>query len=325
LAKNTCRQLGFPWRRIPAGRNFYPDMAKKILEIDSFSSRVFATWGEETIRQLPLGFDCIITTLSGDPIFGSPIQLGKLEENNDPSWAFSNYFNFARSGFLSDDELKELFPLEAENWIADYRQEAFKVFLNSGNMPFQMLIGYGLYSNNRFKVGCFIRNIHSAFCLRAPVMDVDLMDFIFSLPQCFLNKRYLLDIFLKQRAKKLGAIHLDQNYRKYKALIPSLMQEFKFSTWYNYVNTFTLPLLRIFEPFSATTQFYIQAFSLRHKGFQEVKDATFSRIHCLENILNVSKASEIFQKPLPLSNDHIIPGNTLRSMITVVMAADAFN
>ena len=325
LAKNTSRELGFPWRRVLAGKDFYPGMAKKILEIDSFSSRIFATWGEEIIRQVPLEYDCIITTLFGDIIFGASIQLGKLEEINDAYCAFTNYLNSARSGYLTEDELKELFPQEAESWIADYRQEAFKVFLDSGNTPFQMLMGYGLGSDNRFKVGCFFRNMHSDFCVRAPILDTDLMDFIFSLPVSVLDNRHLLDVFLMQRAKRLGAIHLDQNYHKYKAFVFSPLQKLKFGMWHNYVRAFKLPLLKIFDPLSATTQFYIQAFSLRHKGFQEIKNTAFSRVHCLEDILNVSKAKEIFQRPLPSSKDHIISGNTLRSMITAVMVVDAFN
>ena len=113
--------------------------------------------------------------------------------------------------------------------------------------------------------------------------------------------------------------------RECKKLSVTIVKELKFRMWFNYVNTVTLPLLNIFEPLSATTQFYIQAFSLKHKGFQEMKDTAFAQINLLEGILNVPKAIEIFKRPLPSSKDHIIPGNTLRSLMTAVMAVDAFN
>jgi len=325
LAKETSKALCFPWKRIQAGKDFYPDIAKRILEIDSFSLHVFDTSGEEMIGRLPLEPDYITTAYLGDVIFGSPIRLGNIKENNDALFAFTNYFNYVRSGFLSDAELKELFPQDGERWLADYHQEALKSFLDSGDTPFQMLIGNSLLTAGRFKHGSFLRNIYASFSVRAPNLDNDLMDFIFSLPIGFLDNRHLLDVFLMQRAKRLGAIHLDQNYHRYKALVFSPRQKLKFSMWHNYVRAIKLPILSIFDPLSATTQFYIQIFSLRHKGFQEIKNTTFSRVHCLEDILDVSKAKEIFQRPLPSSKDHIIPGNTLRSMITAVIAVDAFN
>jgi hypothetical protein len=325
LAKETSRALGFPWKRIQAGSDFYSDIAKRILAIDSFSLRVFDTSIEEMTSHLPLKPDYITTACLGDVIFGSPIRLGKIKEDNDALFAFTNYFNYVRSGFLPDAELKELFPQDGERWLADYHQEAFKSFIDSGDMPFQMLIGNSLLTSGRFKHGCFLRNIYASFGVRAPNLDNDLMDFIFSLPMVFLDNRYLLDVFLMQRAKRLGAIHLDQNSRRYKALVFSPLQKFKFGMWHNYVRAIKLPILMMVNPLSATTQFYIQAFSLRHKGFQEIKNTTFSRVHCLEDILNVSKAKEIFQRPLPSLKDHIIPGNTLRSMITAVMVVDAFN
>ncbi len=324
LAKIVSKTLGFPWQRISAGLDFYPELAEKILAIDSFSCRIFETWVAEIIHKLSPDFDCITSTLSGDPVFGYFIQFGRLEEKNDCLSAFKNFFNFSRSGFFSNEQLKKLFPQEAEDWIADYQQEAFEIFKDSGNSPFQMLIGYELRTNNRSKIGCILRNINSAFPLRAPVLDVDLMDFIFSLPQHFLNQRYLLDIFLQQRAKKLGAIHLSQNSRKCKALLFSLKQEARFRAWHYYVCALKLPLLKISNPLSATTQFYLQVFSLKNQGFQKIKEAAFSRLDCLEGILDLAQAREIFKQPLPVADDHIILGNTLRSIITAVLAADAF-
>lgn len=153
LSNKVADTLGFPWRRISCKPNFDPAYIAKFLSIDSFSSRITPTFNIQIANMLADNYDYIISAYLGDPMFGSTILKGKLEKAHNAEDAFNSYFQKSRNGFFSLAELKELFPNDFDEFINDYNKDAFNLFSNLGEELYQMVIAFGLRSNDRFKVG----------------------------------------------------------------------------------------------------------------------------------------------------------------------------
>ena len=325
FSKNVNKYLGFPWKRMPVSQDFNLSFANDYVEIDSFSSRLFSLWQMEVISEMAAGYDVVTATFLGDPIFGSTLSKGKLEKSEDPFRVFSSNMNAWRTSLYSDEELMRLFPDEAKEWIASYQKEAFDLFRSLGDEPYQMIAAYGARSNDRFKVGAVIKTLSAVLPVRLPCIDNDLMDFAFSLPPSMLYKRLLLDLYLTQREDTLAAIPLDENNEKYTALTRSFRSELKFKLWRAYARKIKIPVLHFTDPVNATTQFYVSVFSLRDRGFMALRKKTRNSLACLDGIMNVDMANELFDEMIPSGKDHIMPGNRIRTLLTVLLAAETFN
>jgi|GEM_PF-2095674 len=323
LASKVSKHLGFPWKRISINNNFNPLYASRCLEIDSFSRRIFGTWIMEIVNSISREWDFAVTTFMGDSVFGTGVKNGSLEKGNNPLSAFNHYLKFWRKGLPTDPDLRQLFPEEAESWIAEYQKESFDLFESLGDDPYQMLVSYGLRSIDRFKIGSPFRLISAAIPMRAPYLDNDLMDFLFSLPPFLMHNRLLIDIFLTQRSKSLAAIPIDRNSQYYESLVPSLKNLLSCRCWDFCARKLKIPFLRVFDPVSATTQFYVQVYSTNDKGFQNLTRAGLSNISLLEGVCDISEARRILKQPLP-GTDHIASGSSKRVILTLISLMQSF-
>lgn len=321
FSRDVSRTLGLSWERSSLQKDFHSLYTQHYLEIDNFSSRGIPPFLNDIINQKGIEWDYSTATFLGDPTFGSILHKVKLKNLDDPRIVFNNFLEYSRAGEFSESQLNELFPGEADGLIADFKKEAFELFLGMGHEPYQMLINFESQNNGRFKVGSVVRNVHAGIPIRLPCLDQDLQEFVHSLPLNLLYDRALLDIFLSQRVKKLAAIPLDTNQKESTALIRSIKKEIKFKGWYGYTNKIKLPLLQLFHSTLPTTQFYLSIFSMKDKGFQSYKNNVLPQLPALKNILNVSKAEAYLKQDPPAGMDHINPGNATRAMITLFSSA----
>jgi hypothetical protein len=325
LAQWICKILKFPWQRIPISQNFNARYAEDFLEIDSFSGRIFGPFFMEAVQRLCNKYEYITANFLNDGINGCGLAKGKFEKSMSAHEVLETYQARWRTSFFSDSDLEKLFPESGRDWLAEYKKEVHNLFCRLAEEPSQMLIAFYLRLNERFKIGGALRSINAATPIRLPCIDNDLIDFLFSLPPALLFERQLLDIFLEKRVGKLSAIPMDQNSSQYCALTPSLKNELRIKLWLIYNKNIKFPYLGFINPISTTTQFYVQAFSMRDRGFRQLKNRAAALVLCLEGILDVQTAKELLAKEPPKCIDHILLGNTTRSLITSILIAKSFN
>lgn len=322
IAKNVCKKIGFPWIRFALSQSFNYKYAMDLVTIDSFSSRFFSPYLLEVVNTISKKYDYAVSAFVGDPVFGSTIKKGKLKDRDSFENAFYNYLAYWRNGLVTNRELNQLFPGEAENFIYEYNHEALNLFEKLAEEPYQSLIAYGLRTNERFKIGSMLRSLNAALPIRLPVVDNDLMDFAFSLSPAMLYERFILDRFLVENAKIIAQIPIDQNSYTYSSLTRGIKFEVKFKLWELYTRKMKLPCLELINPVAATTQFYFQIFSMRDKGFKKLKKYAADRLYALEGILDIDTARNILERQIPGNKNHIMSGNSIRALIASILAAD---
>ena len=324
LAKQVDRFLKFPWKRINVKVGFNDSDAAAFFRLTNFSCRAFMPFQNSFLSEYPDEWDYLLSTFLADPVFGSIIEAVNFQEGQTDSDAFQNYLKFNRQGFLTLEELEGLIGPEAKELVYEYRKEAFRLFCDLAPETHQKIMAYHFRTNDRFKISGMM-NFLGAHCpFRLPFLDNDLMDFLFSLPVELLYDRKLVNLYLVQNAKELASIPFDQNYKRCKALIRSFSKEFPYRSWRFYNEKIKFSILHYVSPHRATTQAYLQSFSLRDEGFLKLRKRTADFLPQADGILNIDFAREIFRRPIPQSKDHIISGNSIRALITAVSAIHTF-
>ena len=326
LARELSKALDFPWSRINIEDDCSLKYLSDTLELDSFSRRVLPSLGSmNAIGKLVQNYDYTTGTFLGDATIGNDYVATKIKLGKNIQERVDNYLECWRPYFHSEDELRQLFPTDGDDFIKEYKKDLVSLFNKLNIDPYNQILALEIRANCRFKIGGLIRQLGAATSLRLPCLDNDLMDFSFSIPRALFNGRILINLFLIQRSKKLATIPLDQNSKRGTSLYRGLKQELKYKCWCNYIERVKFPLLRISGyPSPLTTQSYVHTFSLKEQGFQRMlKDSSNSLLH-LQDILNVKISDEFLSRPLPEGDNHIRPGNALRSLVTAAQIAKTF-
>lgn len=324
LANQVDRVLGFPWKRVNITPDFNNIFTKEFFHLTNFSSRIFIPFQINLFPGISQEWDYLLSTLCCDPLFGSALGQGKWEEQKDNLNVFENYLKFWRSSFFTNEELEKLIGSDARDFIVDYREKAYRLFCESADEPYQRLMAYDLRTDVRFKVGGLLNCFNAVCPVRLPCIDNDLMDFLFSLPVALLYKRNLIDLYLIKNTKALASIPFDQNGKKCRALAPNFKNTFNYTVWLIYNQKIKVPILRFVDPQRATTQAYLQFFSLWDKGFKKIINKSLGFLPCAEGVLNIDTAKNFLKRPIPKNPNHIMSGNSIRSLINAIWAINLF-
>lgn len=323
LAKQVNAALKLPWSRIAIIPEFNNIYTASYFQLSNFSSRTFIPYQLNIFSNLPGEWDYLISSFYGDPLFGECLKIAKLQDYNNNLKPFQNYLAFWRKTYFSEEELRDLFGPEANEFISDYRKETYNLYCESAAEPYQRMIAFSLYTNCLFKVSALLNCLNTVCPIRLPCIDNDLMDFLFSLPLFLLHSRHLVNLYLIENAKVLASIPVDQNSRKCRALVYNFRRQLSYKIWY-ISQEIKLPILRRFNPARATTQAYMQSFSLHDKGFQKIREKTYDFLPSIKGVLDINTARNLLGKPIPKHPNHIDAGNSIRALITAVWAVNTF-
>lgn len=323
LAKQVSSALKFPWKRIDITPEFNDIYTSSYFQLSNFSNRTFMPYQINIFSESFGEWDYLLSSFLADPLFGSSLKMARSEDYNNNLKPFQNHSRFCRNNYLNEEELRDLFGPEADEFISDYRRQAYNLYLQSAEEPYQRIIAFILSTNTRFKIGGLLNSFNAVCPVRLPCIDNDLMDFLFSLPFFLLHKRRLVDLYLIEKSKALASIPFDQNSRKCKALAYNFRAQLNYKIW-RIQQEIKFPIFRCFSPARATTQAYVQSFSLHDKGFQKIRRKTYDFLPSLEGLLDVNAAKRLLGKPIPKHPNHIDSGNPVRSLISAVWAVNTF-
>jgi hypothetical protein len=272
---------------------------------------------------LPGEWDYLLSSFISDPLFGEGLKIAELQDYNNNLKPFQNYFKFWRKTYFSEEELKNLFGSDTNEFISNYHKEAYGFYCDSAAEPYQRMIAFGIFTDCRFKVGALVNCLNATCPIRLPCVDNDLMDFLFSLPPYLLYSRHLVDLYLIEKSKALASIPFDQNSRKCKALVYNFRAQLNYKLWY--INQeIKIHMLRSFNLARATTQAYRQSFSLHDQGFKKIRQKTYDFLPSLEGLLDIDTAKKLLNKPIPRHLNHVDAGNSIRALISAVWAVNTF-
>ena len=319
ISRMVSSKLKFPWQKVSISEDFEFNHTPSLFKADSFSSGIYCPWPLELMAKAGPRWDVVTTAYLGDAIMGSAMVKARLEQKPEVFDAFQNYLRSSRQGFASDEQLIALWGPKAQEMIDQYKEEAFRFFESLAEETYQKVIAYDLRMEDRFRLGSVLRGLDAACPISSPCLDNDLMEFIFSLPPVLLSKRLVLDIFLKERAKEMGGIPLDQNIGYYQSLVPSLKNEISLRLWQAWARNICLPYFKAFQPHKATTQYYFQVYSMNQRGFERLRQQAITDLPLMANYWNIDTAKKLLLKN-PSGTDHVEPGNLPRSLITTINA-----
>jgi hypothetical protein len=323
LAKQVNEALKLPWKRIDVTPEFADIYISSYLQLSNFSNRIFMPYQMNIFHDVPGEWDYLLSSFLSDPLFGECLKIATLQDYHDHLKPLENYFAFWRKTYFSKEELQNLFGIEAREFISAYEKEAYSLYHDLAEEPYQKMMAFSLRANDRFKIGAHLNYLNATCPIRLPCVDNDLMDFLFSLPLFLLYGRHLVDLYFIERSKALASIPLDQNSRKCKALAYDFRAQLNYKIWY--VNQeMKLPMIRFFNPARATTQAYRQSFSLHDKGFKKIREKAYNFLPRLEGVLDINEAKKLIGKPIPKYSNHVDLGNSIRALITVAWAANTF-
>lgn len=317
LTKDVDQILDFPWKKINISQDFDMDYSDLHLKMNSASSMIYVSFFIEIINQLRDGWDFSTAGLFADTFTGSTIMTAGKQIPENPQHAFQNYFQHWRNGLINAEESKKLFPGKGKQLTEQYELENLKLFLKCGNLPYQMILGFGLRTNNRFKVGSAFTFVDAGISMRLPCLDIDFQDFIFSLPPNMLFDRFLLDLYLIHRGEKINTIPLDKNSWRYEPLVRAFKSELKYKIKLNWINNILIPCLKKINPVHATNQSYVSLLSMDQRGSQRMLKDALKNAELTEGLMDVDAVKSILSKPAD-SNNHITSSKVKRSLIAII-------
>ena len=325
LARAVCKELGFSWQRIGLTQDSTNQFAENSLDLDSYSCRLFAPYMFEVLNTIGPHWDCTLSAFKGDPVFGSYLSKIKLNKNDTLDSAFEKMLHYLKIGMLSKEDLENLFPGKAQEYAHDLEKELYDSLEKCGEELYQKVsMGLFLSGDTRFKVGGILRLMSCANTVKLPVIDNDLINFTYSLPICMYYDRTLLDIFLARKSPGLASIPMDKNSSEYHALTRSFKKDIKFKIWLAGVEKFKIPMLKAINPTIATTQSYIQVFSMHNQGFIKLTKRAHDYLPSCDGVINIEAARQILNRSFPKGLNHINSGSYLRSILSTILACKNF-